>query len=88
MLSQDHGRLASNGAVWPIGKAEVPVPAANIIFDAVRNVGRHAVDIDDMKRILSQLGSEIAKLRQLPAEQRQLAEAALHSAIIKRCSTV
>jgi hypothetical protein len=88
MLSQDHGRLASDGAVWHIGNAEVPVLAANVIFDAVRDVGRPTVDIDDIKRILSQLGSEIAKLRQLPAEQRRLAESALHSAIIMRCSTV
>jgi hypothetical protein len=27
MMSQNHGRLASNGAVWHIGNAEVSVPA-------------------------------------------------------------
>jgi hypothetical protein len=88
MMSQNHGRLASSGAVWRIGRAEVSVPAANVIFDAVRNAGRHAVDIDDVKSIVSELGSRVSKLSQLPAEQRRLAEPALHSAIIERCSTV
>jgi hypothetical protein len=88
IMSQNGGRLASSGAVWRIGRAEVPVPAANVIFDAVRNVGRHAVDIDDIKSIVSELGSRISKLGQLTAEQRRLAETALHSAIIERCSTV
>ena len=83
MLSQDHGRLVGNGAVWRIGNAEVSVAVANVIFDAVRNAGRHEVDIDDVNRIASKLGSRIAKLRHLPAEQRQHAEAALYSLILE-----
>jgi hypothetical protein len=40
LLSQDHGRLASSGAVWRIGTTEVPVVVANVIFDAVRAARR------------------------------------------------
>lgn len=88
MLSKNHGRLVSGGTVWPIGTAKVPVVAANVIFNAIRNAGRVTVDIDDIKLVLSQLGSEIVKLRKLPGDQRQHAEAALYSAIIERCSTL
>ena len=88
LMSQNGGRLTSSRNAWRIGRATVPVLAANVIFDAVRNDGRPAVDIDDMKHIVSELGSRISKLSQLPDEQRRLAEPALHSAIIQRCSTV
>jgi len=61
---------------------------ANAIFDAVRDAGRHQVDIGDIEDVVSQLGSWISKVRQLPAEQRRHAEPALYSVIIGRCSTV
>lgn len=89
MLSQDHGRLASAGTVWSLGRDfRIPVHIANVIFDALRADKRHRVDIDDMKTVVSQLGSQISGLGQLPAEHRRRAEQALCTLILGRCTNL
>lgn len=59
-----------------------------VVLDALVAAGRHQVDLGDMKVVVSQLGSRIAALDSLPDEKRRLAEAALYTEILGRCTTI
>jgi hypothetical protein len=58
-----------------------------VILDALRSGERHEVDIHDIKVVVSQLGSEIARLFSLPSELRRHAEQALYTEIL-RCTNL
>ena len=64
----------------------VDVSAAMLtaIFEALVSKGRHRIELADLKRVVSQLGSRIAQLDALPDESRLLAEPALYAAILDR----
>lgn len=59
-----------------------------VILDALHAAGRTTLDRDDLKVVLSQLGSRITHLHTLPDEQRRHAQPALYSQIVARCTTV
>jgi hypothetical protein len=59
-----------------------------VIFDALRSAERRTVDIDDLKRVVSQLGSRIKQLPALSAKERRLAEPALYTKIVQLCTTL
>ena len=52
-------------------------PVLSTLLDALRLDRRTKVDMADLKRVVSQLGSQIAALEKIPAGQREHAEAAL-----------
>lgn len=70
------------------------------ILDALRSDERHHVDIDDIKLVVSQLGSQIARIPELPTLARRdsptpeqveqlttvrLIQKALHKEVLRRC---
>lgn len=59
-----------------------------IILDALASRGKHKIDISDINRIVSQLGSRLADLDALDSGRRILAEPALYTEILKRCITI
>jgi len=59
-----------------------------VVLDALHSDGRREVDLGDVKVVLSQLGSRITALDTLTDEQRQHAENALYSEIVRRCTKV
>ena len=65
---------------------DVAASALTVILEARVSQGRHQVDLADIKVVVSQLGSRLAALDTLTAEQRQLAEPALYAEIVRRCT--
>jgi hypothetical protein len=63
-------------------------PTLAVILDALHSDRRPSVDIDDIKTVLSELGSQIKRLDTLPDEQRQHATPALYTEILRRCTTL
>lgn len=59
-----------------------------VVLDALRSAQRHEVDLDDLRRVVSQCGGRISNLEQLSGGNRSLAEQALHAAILRECSPV
>jgi|SRR6185312_1629476 len=59
-----------------------------VVFDALVSAERHRIDVADLKRVVSQLGSRIRQLNNLSGEQRRLAEPALYTEILARCSSM
>ncbi|WP_137147547.1 hypothetical protein [Mycolicibacterium sp. CR10] len=59
-----------------------------VVLDALASDGRHSIELEDMKVILSQLGSRMTHLNTLPPEKRQHAEPALYAAILARCTSI
>ena len=55
-----------------------------LIFEACVSKSKHRVRLDELNLIVSHLGSRIAQLQTLTAEQRLLAEPALYSEIVAR----
>ncbi len=70
------------------------------ILDALRSDGRHHVDIDDINLVVSQLGSQIARIPELPTLARRdsptperveqlttvrLIRKALYKEVLRRC---
>ena|GEM_PF-4855597 len=70
------------------------------ILDALRSDGRHHVDIDDINLVVSQLGSQIARILELPTLARRdsptpeqveqlttvrLIRKALYKEVLRRC---
>lgn len=47
---------------------DVPASTLIVILDALRHFGRHRVDLDDIKLVVSQLGSQISHVHKLPTE--------------------
>jgi len=45
---------------------DIPTPTLIFILDALRFYRRHKVDLDDIKRVVSQLGSQISRVGELP----------------------
>jgi hypothetical protein len=88
--------LRSGPTTEALGDGTVPLadgldPKASdlvVILDALRSDERHEVDIADITRVVSKLGSFIAQLGSLTAEQRRLAEPALYAEILRRCTTI
>jgi hypothetical protein len=60
----------------------------SVVLEALCHGGRAEIDLGDLKKILSQLGSRITGLGGLPDEQRRHAEPALYAQILSRCTTV
>lgn len=67
---------------------EIPAGVLTIILDALVSQARHKFDLSDVKTIVPQLGSRIVQLSSLDAEQRRLAEPALYTEILARCTKV
>jgi hypothetical protein len=65
-----------------------PASVLAFILDALHSDKRHDVDLDDIKVVVSQLGSKITKLSSLDDEQRRHAEPALYAEILRRCTTL
>lgn len=59
-----------------------------VVLEALHAHHQSNVDRDDLKVVLSQLGSRITNFTTLPEQQRELARAALYSQIVARCSTL
>ena len=59
-----------------------------MVFDALVSAGRHRIDLADINRIVSQLGSRIVGLPTLAPEQRRIAEPALYAEILRACSSM
>ncbi len=67
---------------------DLPATTLAVILEALASRARHQIDLVDVKRIVSQLGSRIAQLNTLPVEKRRLAEPALYTEILARCTTI
>ncbi len=59
-----------------------------VVLEALRSDNRHKLDLDDLKAVLSQLGSRITALPELSDEQRQHAVPALFNLILQRCTSI
>ena len=67
----------------------VSAGALEAILDALAEDGRHRVDVADVKRVVSQLGSRLTALAGIADDQtRQAARAALCKQIVARCTTL
>lgn len=67
---------------------DLPATTLTVILEALASRARHQIDVADVKLIVSQLGSRIAQLDTLPVEKRRLAEPALYTEILARCTTI
>jgi hypothetical protein len=67
---------------------DVSAETLTVVLDALRSDERHEVDIDDLRVVVSQHGSRIAKLDGLEDDRRRLAIAALYTKILKCCARV
>jgi hypothetical protein len=67
---------------------DLPAAVLAVVLEALVSQARHQIDLADIKVIVSQLGSRIAQLDTLTAEQRRLAESALYTEILGRCTTI
>jgi hypothetical protein len=65
---------------------DVPATMLAVILDALVSGTRHQINLDDVKKIVSQKGADIARLEALTAEQRRLAAPALYAEILRRCT--
>jgi hypothetical protein len=81
-----------DGTIHLAGGVDVSQSSLNIILDAIASTATaiRAVDLDiaDLNLIVSQLGTRLSALDSLTADQRRLAEPALYSEIVKRCSNL
>lgn len=88
-IGKPSARTLRQGERVDLGEGVTPEGSTLVvILDALRSAGRNAVDRDDVKLVLSQLGSRVAQLGTLTEEQRRHAEPALHAEILRRCTTV
>jgi hypothetical protein len=77
------------GTLVPLADGvDLPATTLAVILEALASRARHQIDLADVKLIVSQLGSRIAQLDTLSVEQRRLAEPALYTAILARCTTI
>jgi hypothetical protein len=84
VLSRRGARLSRSRTAWPLSAGfDLPIGIGSVIFDAVRADNRHEVDIDQLKSVVSQLGSRINALTTMGIEQRRLAEPALYVQVIR-----
>ena len=67
---------------------QLPATMLAAILDACASAARHYIDIAEIKTIVSQLGSRITQMETLTEEDRRLAEPALYSEILRRCTNV
>jgi hypothetical protein len=71
---------------------DVPESILDIVLDAIASttssVGHIHVDIADLKIVISQLGSRLSSMELLSDDRRRLAEPALYSEIVKRCTSI
>jgi hypothetical protein len=67
---------------------DVAATALVVILEALVSGSRHQIDVDNVKVIVSELGSRIAQLGELSAEDRQHAEPALYTEILARCTNI
>jgi hypothetical protein len=67
---------------------DIAADTLSVILDALHSDGRHEVDIRDIKMVVSQVGSDIARLDSVPSELRQHAEKALYTEILRRCTNL
>lgn len=65
---------------------DVSPQALCLILDALRSAGRHEVDVDDIKVVMSQLGSLLNRLASLDDDARRNARPALYAEIMLRCT--
>lgn len=70
------------------GGFKLPATMLVAILDACTSEALHQIDIADIKTIVSQLGSRISQIESLTPEQRRLAEPALYTEILRRCTTI
>ena len=76
-------------AIVPLAQGvDVPARTLVVILEALVSKARHRIDLADVNRIVSQLSPHIARLHTLSEEQRRLAEPALYTQILARCSTM
>ena len=69
VLSMRGTRLSRNRTAWRVERGfDLPIAIGSVILDAVRAYGRHEVDVDNLKVVVSQLGSYITRLGTLTAE--------------------
>jgi hypothetical protein len=81
-------RLIDHKTVKLAADFAVPAMILTAVLDALRSDGRPEVDLGDIKRIDSQLSSDIMQLGSLDGETRRRAEAALYTEILRRCTTI
>lgn len=67
---------------------DISADMLTVVLDALAGDKRPGVYLDDLKCVVSQLGSVIAKLDTLKDEQRRPAEVALYVEILRRCASV
>jgi hypothetical protein len=75
-----------DGTIHLADGVDLSAATLTVILNALRSDDRHEIDVDDLKTVLSQLGSLISQLRELDDEQRRLAEPALFAEILRRCA--
>jgi hypothetical protein len=80
--------LLDTGTVHLEDGFDPPASTLSFILDALHSDKRHEVDLDDIKSVVSQLGSRIAQLNKLSVEQRRHAEPALYALILRCCPTL
>ncbi|MDC8992503.1 hypothetical protein PR371_00720 [Mycobacterium marinum] len=74
--------LAGMSEVIRIGRnLEVPLSALRVICDAMRSAGKHEIDIDNLKSIVSRHGSRLAAIETLPKQRQRHAAELLHREI-------
>lgn len=66
----------------------IPADVLAVTLDALAADDRHAVNLDALKRIRSQLGARIRQVCALPESQRQHALPALYRELCKRCTSL
>jgi hypothetical protein len=59
-----------------------------VILEALVSGSKHQIDLAHIKTIVSQLGSRLTTLTTLDEQTRRLAESALYTEILARCSTM
>lgn len=67
---------------------DIPAAAFTLILDALVSGTRHSIDLAEINAIVSQLGPRLIAFGTLDAQRRQLAEPALYSEILARCSSM
>lgn len=67
---------------------DVPGSALAIVLDALHSDERRELDLDDVKVIVSQLGSRLTQLDSLDDSQRRHATPTLYSEILRRCTSL
>jgi len=87
-LGYDYGELLGAKRV-DLGAGVTPQGVTlAVILDALRSGQRTEVDLGDLNKVLSQIGSRITQLDALPDEQRRHAQTALFSEVLRRCTSL